>query len=420
MKRILIIYPHWPPSNLVGVHRVRLIANELHHLGWQATVLTVDERDYEEPGDPDSLKLVAPEVEVVKVRAKPVRKILGKRFIGDIGLRAFGALKSEALKLCNKQKFDFAWISMPSWYPALIGRHLHKQGTPFGIDYQDPWVYDLPEQVLPLSRAAMTIRVAKILEPIAVKQASIITGINQPYYQGVLDRNPQLKFASHSFFQLGFSHLDHNIPMPQLKTPWGAEERTFIYAGAFLPKSLVLWERLFTSLAALKSNGKLDSSIRFYLFGTGQTQHLSLQTMADQAGIGDVIVEHPDRIPFLHVQEFLRRAEGVLSIGSTEIHYSASKTFQCLLSGNKLFSYFHEGSEAREILGNCEADSFHVSFHPKHEVAEEIAQLKSQLQRIFEVNSTEWSPELRPLENYNSRKSAETLVNTIEKALNAP
>ena len=28
MKRILIIYPHWPPSNLVGVHRVRLIANE--------------------------------------------------------------------------------------------------------------------------------------------------------------------------------------------------------------------------------------------------------------------------------------------------------------------------------------------------------------------------------------------------------
>ena len=45
MKRMLIIYPHWPPSNLVGVHRVRLIANELHSLGWQAIVLTIDERD---------------------------------------------------------------------------------------------------------------------------------------------------------------------------------------------------------------------------------------------------------------------------------------------------------------------------------------------------------------------------------------
>ena len=34
MKTVLIIYPHWPPSNLVGVHRVRLIANHLHAQDW--------------------------------------------------------------------------------------------------------------------------------------------------------------------------------------------------------------------------------------------------------------------------------------------------------------------------------------------------------------------------------------------------
>ena len=418
MKRILIIYPHWPPSNLVGVHRVRLIANELHHLGWKATVLTVDERDYEEPGDADGLKLVAPEVNVIKVRANPVRKLLGKRVIGDIGMRAFSALKREALKHCRDEKVDFAWISMPSWYPALIGRHLHKQGTPFGIDYQDPWVHDLPKQISPFSRAFLTIQVAKVLEPIAVKNSSIITGINQPYFQGVLNRNSQLKSVSNGSFQLGFSHRDHEIHVPDLDSPWGSEQRAFIYAGAFLPMSLALWQRLFTAIGLLKLEGELDSKIRIYLFGTGQTHHQSLQDMANDAGIGDVVVEHPERIPFLHVQELLRRAEGILSIGSTEIHYSASKTFQCLLSGNKLFSYFHEASEAREILQACNADAFHVSFHPNHQADEEILQIKQRLRCFFANQTTDWSPNLEPLEAHSSRKSAEALIQTIEKALN--
>ena len=83
MKRILIIYPHWPPSNLVGVHRVRLIANELEALGWKPTVLTVDEHDHEEQLSAASEQLVKPGMEVIKVRARPVKKIAGKRVIGD-------------------------------------------------------------------------------------------------------------------------------------------------------------------------------------------------------------------------------------------------------------------------------------------------------------------------------------------------
>lgn len=417
MKHLLIIYPHWPPSNLVGVHRVRLIANELHHLKWNVTVLTVDERDYEEPEDPDSLKLVSAEVNVIKVRANPIREIAGKRLVGDIGLRAYSALKRKAIKFSLEENVDFAWISVPSWYPALIGRSLYKIGIPFGIDYQDPWVHDLPEKISMFSRAAMTIRLAKFLEPIAVKRASAITGINQPYYQGVLDRNPQLQSVSNGSFQLGFSHTDHEITMPDLAAPWQNEHRAFVYAGAFLPMSLLLWERFFNALAMLKSENLLDPTIRIHLFGTGQNHHRSLQTMAADVGLEDVVAEHQERIPFLHVQEFLRRAEGVLSIGSTELHYSASKTFQCLLSGNKLFSYFHEGSDAREILRACKADTFHVSYNPAELVGDEILKIKFKLMPYFEAKPINWSPNLKPLEAYSSRRSAEALIQTINKAL---
>jgi hypothetical protein len=396
---------------------VRLIANELHHLGWRATVLTVDERDYEEPADMDGVKLVAPEVEVIKVRASPIRRFIGMRLIGDIGLRAFGSLKREAVRLCLEEQVDFAWISMPSWYPALIGRFLHNTGTPFGIDYQDPWVYDLPENVSPLSRELITIQIAKALEPFAVKHASVITGINQPYFQGVLDRNPHLESVSHGSFQLGFSHRDHSIKMPHLQTPWKRGERPFVYAGAFLPKSLVLWEQLFRALALLKKEDSLDPTIRIHLFGTKQSHHRSLSSMATDVGIGDLIIEHPERIPFLQVQELIRRAEGVLSVGSTEPHYSASKTFQCLLSGKKLFSYFHRDSEARIILKDCEADAFHTSFHSDELIEDQVIKIKRKLCDYFSTKSMDWSPNLQPLEAYNSRKSAEALIQTVEKAL---
>ena len=51
MKKILIIYPHFPPSNLAGVHRPRLFANHLKSFGWEPVILTVHEKYYEEELD---------------------------------------------------------------------------------------------------------------------------------------------------------------------------------------------------------------------------------------------------------------------------------------------------------------------------------------------------------------------------------
>ena len=47
IKKILILYPHFPPSNLAGVHRPRLFAQHLPSFGWQPTILTVHEKYYE-------------------------------------------------------------------------------------------------------------------------------------------------------------------------------------------------------------------------------------------------------------------------------------------------------------------------------------------------------------------------------------
>ena len=170
MKRMLIIHPHWPPSNTVGVHRVRLIANELYKNDWHATVLTIDEKDYEEDLSYETLKLVDSEVEVIKVRASPVRRILGKRLIGDIGLRGFRALRYRAKSILAKTSYDFIWFSLPSWYTPLMGYGLNRKfNVPFGIDYRDPWVYGLADHQRGFNRATFTVMIARMLEPLALR-----------------------------------------------------------------------------------------------------------------------------------------------------------------------------------------------------------------------------------------------------------
>ena len=68
-RKILIIYPHFPPSNLAGVHRPRLFAQHLPSFGWEPIVLTVHEKFYQETNDDDLVKLLPDGLRVKKVNA---------------------------------------------------------------------------------------------------------------------------------------------------------------------------------------------------------------------------------------------------------------------------------------------------------------------------------------------------------------
>ena len=80
MKKILILYPHFPPSNLAGVHRPRLFAQHLPTFGWLPKILTVHEKYYEEELDFNLEKLLSPGLRIEKANAFKVTK---PRLIGD-------------------------------------------------------------------------------------------------------------------------------------------------------------------------------------------------------------------------------------------------------------------------------------------------------------------------------------------------
>ena len=288
MKNILIIYPHWPPSNLAGVHRARLIANFLPDFDWKPIILTVHPDYYEEKPDWDILKTVNKDIEVIHVPAKKVGK---PRIIGDIGLRAFTQLKKKALEILKNREINFVWIPIPSFYTAVLGRVLYnKTKIPYGIDYIDPWVRDISNRKN--LRAILSNLVARFLEPYAVKKATLISGVSTPYYQSVLDRNFKNKTIEHIGMPYGFDPNDHQIKLENINYPWDDYPGCipFIYAGAFLPKSDLFTDLLFKAIAELKAEEQWNQKVKLFFIGTGNYSHKSVEEFSSHHLVEDVVV----------------------------------------------------------------------------------------------------------------------------------
>lgn len=413
MKNLLIIYPHWPPSNLAGIHRSRLISNYLPEFGWQPHVVTVEPEYYEEPHDRDICKTVAPHVRVTHVHAREIPRI---RFFGDIALRAFQPLYHKALEITRTEAPDFLWIPIPSFYTALLGRRLHEQTKiPYGIDYIDPWVNGFARQEKLFSRAWLSNQLAKILEPYAVKKAALISGVSTAYYQGVLDRNFRNKKIQHVGMPYGFDPNDHKISLDGVKMPWAKISgcKPMVYAGAFLPKSHLFIRQLFGAIAELKKQGSWDEKAHLFFVGTGNYAGKTIENYAQENGISDLVHEIHQRFPFLHILNFLASAYGVMIIGSTEEHYTASKTFQSLLSEKPVFAVFHHKSSAVKVMKQANAAQYLVQWKENMRPNQLKEELKSNFARFVALEAG-WNPDLSRLEPYSARQSAQKLAEKLD------
>lgn len=462
MKTVLIIYPHWHPANLAGVHRPRLIGNFLNELGWKPRVLTVEPRYFEESPDLDFQKTFSPNFDVTRVKAL---RVMRPRLIGDIGLRAFYQLYKTARQIIRSEQIDFIWLPIPSFYNALLGRLLfEKTGIPYGIDYIDPWVRNLTNQRN--LRARISQFFANLLEPIAVKKASLISGVSYPYYEPVIKRNFPTIYAqitadktesstieatnpspqqlptqnsklktplsnphtnlpfTHVAMPYGFDPNDHRIKLENLQFPWEStlnpEPETqnlkiWLYAGAFLPNSHVILQAFFNAIKELREQKVWDENIRLWFIGTGNYPAKSIASYAKDYCLDDIVTEKRGRYPFLQVLNFLNEADSVMIIGSTEKHYTASKTFQSLLSNRPVISAFHYESSAIQVMEDCKADEFTMRYKPGMSHQEMVEAFKDVI--LKRLKCQQWDPALSALDQYSAKESARMLVEGIERVV---
>lgn len=355
MKRVLLVSPHFPPSNLAAVHRARLFARHLPEFGWEPVVLTVHHDDYTEELDWNLAELVPESVRVERVRAdlKPID--IGRvRLVGDVVLRSFRPLLRRAIEVVDRERVDFVHVLIPSFYGALIGRAVHRRRrVPYGIDYIDPWV---EPNAYPLgSKAWATQRLARILEPVAVRDAALITGVAEGYYEAVLDRNPQLRRVPTVAMPYGGESRDHRKVAEVGIEPWLFERDgrfRLLYAGALLPNATGPLHSVCRAIAERRDE---FADVELFFVGTGSSpddaEGYRVRPVAEEYGLwGSVIKEHPARIPYLDVLAHLEAAQGVFILGSTEPHYTPSKVYQGVLSERPILAVLHEASTACEVV----------------------------------------------------------------------
>jgi hypothetical protein len=442
MKKILIITPHYPPTNLAAVHRSRLFAQHLPSFGWEPIILTVHENFYEEELDWNLFDLIPQEQRIEKVKAFKITK---PRLIGDIGLRGFFQLRRRALELIKSEKIDFVFIPIPSFYTALIGPYLFKKtGVKYGIDYIDPWVHQFPGSDKIFSRHWFSTQLAKFLEPIAVKHASLITGVSEGYFKPVLERNSHLKEqaisvampyggeeADHVFIQPGTciqpgtrdkgqgtreqptEHQNSNILLPLKKD----NIFRFVYAGAMLPKAYKPLEEIFKALQhnTKQLNDSTTQQFSFHFIGTQGT----IKPLAEKYGLyGNIVFEHPARIPYLDVLKNLAAADGVFILGSTEPHYTPSKVYQGVLSQKPILAVLHQDSTAVKVLNESYAGQIVLMDGEKDlDTLDErfIQQLNNYL-----IWAKSFDPQLvnkAAFEQYSAKAVTNTLVNALNKVV---
>jgi hypothetical protein len=395
----------------------------------------VHEDYYEEKLDWNLHKLIPSDQRIEKVKACKVTK---PRFIGDIGLRAYFQLRRKALSLIRTEKIDFIYILIPSFYCSLIGRYLLKEtGVKYGIDYIDPWVHSFPGYEKIFSRHWFSTQLANSFEPIAVKHASLITGVSEGYYIPVLERNPHLKNHSvtaaipyggeegdHEFIRQvrrsktqveasGDEGLGAGVIIPEKKD----NVFRFVYAGAMLPKAYKPLEVIFKVLLKFQplSTCLSHPMPEFHFIGTLG----AIKPLAEKYGLfGSIVFEYPDRIPYLDVLKNLDEADGIFILGSTEPHYTPSKVYQGILSQKPILAVLHQESSAVKVLLDSKAGKC-VLIDGEKDLDTLGGRFLKQLQEflIWARSFDYLSVNQAAFEQYSAKAVTKVLVEAIEKSL---
>lgn len=353
----IIVSPYFPPASLAGVHRARLLAKHLPACGWDPVVVCVDERHYEQSTDPALAALVPPTVETVKVgalSAGPLRAV----GVGDIGLRAWGALAAAASRLVRARSAPVVLITGSPFYPMLMARRLRAAGAPVVLDFQDPWVSAWGAGQPRWSKAGLSHRLAVRLEPRALRGASFVTSVSETQNRQMAERYRWLDPSRMAAIPIGGDPDDFGAVRANARRRnefLDPDAINLSFVGAFMPRSGPVADAVFRALRRLRSEEpELANRISLNFVGTSNQpddhSHFQALPLAHAHGVADRVREFPARVPYLEALGILAGSDGVLLIGSDEPHYTASKIYPALMSGRPWLSLFHRDSSAHAIL----------------------------------------------------------------------
>jgi hypothetical protein len=355
-RKLLIVSPHFPPTNAVDMHRVRMNVRHYARHGYRPTILTVKPEHTGRRVDQNLIWTTPSDLPVVRTGALPLRvtKLFG---ISDVALRAYCSLARAGDAIIAREKSDLVFFSTTNFLLMRLGvRWLKRFGVPFVLDYQDPW------SVAPNTTASFQRNQAKhklmrrfhaLVERRTAPHASGLIAVSESYLDALSTAYPTVAHVPSATIPFGFSTLDFRMAK-KFGTPWlpfGAQNISApvaIYAGRIGPDMAEAARTLFEVMRAgaefdLSALGALQAGF----LGTGYMRSGNPQRIAPHAlaaGLQSRVVERPDRVSLLDSLATLLAADLLLLFGSGDLAYQPSKLYQLMAARKPILCIAPSGS----------------------------------------------------------------------------
>lgn len=368
LKRLLIISPHFPPVNAADMQRIRTSLPYYKDLGWEVEVVTVHDKYIDIIKDPLLLDSVSSNIRVHKIKALS-KKWTAKFGLGSLALRSLFYYRQKVNQILTHTKFDLIYFSTTEYPICILGAYWKKRfGIPYVIDMQDPWHTDYYKNK-PLNERPkkywFSYRLHKYLEPKAMKKAAGLTSVSANYIDILHKRYPELRSKPSVTITFGAFEPDYRITEKnshQFKLPYTQNTGYFniVYVGRGGHDMKLAVEILFKAFnRGLEENFALFDTFRLHFIGTSYAPKgkgkATIIPLASEPGLSSYVYEQTDRIGFYESLNALKRADGLLIVGSEQAAYSASKLYPYILAKKPLLAIFHQNSSVNSIIEDCNA-----------------------------------------------------------------
>ena len=358
MRRVLIISPHFPPTNAPDHQRARMSLPYFRENGWDPVVLAVEAGDVEGPQDPLLATTVPPDVPVHRVRALPasVTRLFG---LGNLAYRAWFQLQRAGDRLLRDGKFDLVYFSTTQFVATALGRRWQQRyGVPYVVDIQDPWRTDYYERPgAPPAPGGWKYRFARWqaarLEERSWREAAGFVSVSEDYLAQLRARYAW--FASKPAAYIPFGAPEADFELARAHPEWAPafeRERGVVHlvsVGAIGPIMRTALEYLFAGIRNLRATHPTQAArLRLHFIGTsyapGALAEPSVLPVASACGVGDLVREETGRVGYFTAIATMLAAEAVVIPGSDDTAYNPSKIASSFLAGKPTLALTPAGS----------------------------------------------------------------------------
>ncbi len=346
MRRVLIVSPHFPPTNAPDHQRVRMSLPFFREHGWEPVVLAVNATGVENTREPLLAATVPADIPVHRVSALSAR--CARRFgLGNLAYRAWFQLRSAGDRLLRETPFDLVYFSTTQFVVTALGARWQKKfAVPYVIDVQDPWRTDYYERPgSPPPPGGWKYRFARWqadrLEEPAWRDAVGFISVNAAYLNQLRGRYSWFSAKPAAVIPFGASESDFSLARthPDLAPAFAREPGAvhLVSVGAAGPIMRSALARLFADVRALRATDPAAAArLRFHFIGTSYAPAglaaPSVAPLAVEFGVSDLVREQPARVGYFTALKTLLAADAIIVPGSDDPAYSPSKIATCFLA----------------------------------------------------------------------------------------